>query len=295
MSAVLLEGKPLAREIESQVAEEAGLLVRQGVTPCLAVVLVGDDAASATYVASKERACRRLGLASRTVRMPAATAQDRLVSVLEDLNRDRGVHAILVQLPLPRHVDPAAILCTIDPAKDVDGSTPENMGRLLLGVPYTVPCTPAGVLALLDHAGIAVEGLDAVIVGRSNIVGKPLAAMLMQKAAKRNCTVTVCHSATRDVGLFTARADLVVTAMGRARFLKADMVKPGAIVVDVGITRVEDASAEKGYTLVGDADFGPVSEKVAYITPVPGGVGPLTVAMLLKNTVKVARCLACAR
>jgi methylenetetrahydrofolate dehydrogenase (NADP+)/methenyltetrahydrofolate cyclohydrolase len=255
--------------------------------------MVGDDPASATYVASKEKACRRLGIASQTVRMPGATTQDRLVSVLDELKRDPAVHGILVQLPLPRHIDSGTVLCSISPAKDVDGFTPENMGRLLLGIPYTVPCTPAGVLALLDHAAVPIEGLDAVIVGRSNIVGKPLAAMLMQKAGRRNCTVTVCHSATRNVREFTVRADLVVTAMGSPRFLKADMVKPGAIVVDVGISRVADVSQGKGYTLVGDADFGPVSEKVAYITPVPGGIGPLTVAMLVRNTVKVARCLAC--
>lgn len=291
MSARVLEGATLARQIESQVAEEARLLSQRGVAPCLAVVLVGEDAASATYVASKEKACRRLGVVSRTVRMPAAAPQDRLASVIADLNRDRGVHGILVQLPLPRHIDASAVLFSIDPAKDVDGFTPENVGRLLLGFPYTVPCTPAGVLALLDHAGISIEGLSAVIVGRSNIVGKPLAALLMQKAGGRNCTVTVCHSGTRDVGAFTSRADLVVVAIGRPRFLKADMVKAGAIVVDVGINRVEDASAEKGYVLAGDVDFGPVSEKAAWITPVPGGVGPLTVAMLLKNTVKVARCL----
>lgn len=294
MTAGVLEGKTLAKEIESEVSEEVRQLGLEGVTPCLTVVLVGDDAASATYVASKGKACKRLGVVSRAIRLPAAASQDQLVSVLADLNRDPAVHGILVQLPLPRHIDTSAILGAISPAKDVDGFTPENMGRLLLGFPYTVPCTPAGVLALLDHARIAVEGLDVVIVGRSNVVGKPLAAMLMQKAPKRNCTVTVCHSATRNVGLFTARADLVVAAVGSPRFLKADMVKPGAIVVDVGINRVEEPSAEKGYRLVGDVDFGPISEKAAYITPVPGGVGPLTVAMLLKNTVKVARCLACA-
>ena len=293
MTAVVLEGKTLGKQIESQVAEDVRRLGREGVTPCLTVVLVGVDAASGIYVAGKERACKRLGVASKTVRLPAATTQGELVSVLTDLNRDPAVHGILVQLPLPSHIDTNSILCTISPAKDVDGFTPENMGRLLLGFPYTVPCTPAGVLALLDHAGVSIGGLDVVIIGRSNIVGKPLAAMLMQKAEKRNCTVTVCHSATRNIQLLTARADLVVTAMGSPRFLKAAMVKPGATVVDVGINRVRDPSAEKGYTLVGDADFGPISEKAAYITPVPGGVGPLTVAMLLKNTVKVARYLAC--
>lgn len=293
MKARLLEGRPLAREIESEVSEDARRLAGQGVLPCLNVILVGDDPASATYVASKGKACARVGVVSKTVRLPADAGQERVISEVERLNKDPLTHGILVQLPLPRGLDSDAVICAIDPAKDVDGLTPTNLGKLLLGIPYTVPCTPAGIVALLDREGVEIEGSNAVIVGRSNIVGKPLAVMLMQKARRRNCTVTVCHSATRDIGGFTSRADIVVTAMGSPGFLKASMVRPDAVVVDVGISRVAEPSAEKGYVLAGDADFGPLAEKVSWITPVPGGVGPLTVAMLLKNTLKAARYVAC--
>jgi methylenetetrahydrofolate dehydrogenase (NADP+)/methenyltetrahydrofolate cyclohydrolase len=293
MKARLLEGKPLAKEIEAEVGEGVRRLKGQGVVPCLNVILVGDDPASSTYVGSKERACARVGVTSKTLRMPANAPQEQLMEVLERLNQDPQVHGVLVQFPLPPAIDPEAVLCAINPAKDVDGIAPANLGKLMLGCPYSMPCTPAGIVALLDHNGVDIEGANAVIIGRSNIVGKPLAAMLMQKARHRNCTVTVCHSATRDIGEFTRRADLVVTAMGSPGFLKASMVKTGAVVVDVGINRVTDASAERGYVLVGDADFAPLAEKASFITPVPGGVGPLTVAMLLRNTLKAARYLAC--
>jgi methylenetetrahydrofolate dehydrogenase (NADP+) / methenyltetrahydrofolate cyclohydrolase len=293
MTAVLLEGKTLARKIETGVEEEVARLKQAGVAPCLAVVLVGDDPASSVYVASKERACGRVGIVSRTVRLPAAASQAELCAAIDGLNGDAGVHGILVQLPLPAGLDAEAALCRINPSKDADGLTPENLGKLLLGFPYTVPCTPAGVVALLDDARVAVEGMNVVIVGRSAIVGKPLAALLMQKAPGRNCTVTVCHSATRSVVEHTRLADMVVTALGRPGFLKGNMIRSGCVVVDVGITRLADASAEKGYTIAGDADFASVAEKASYLTPVPGGVGLLTVAMLLANTVKVTRFLAC--
>jgi methylenetetrahydrofolate dehydrogenase (NADP+)/methenyltetrahydrofolate cyclohydrolase len=293
MKARLLEGKPLAKEIEDEVSEGVRHLKVRGVVPCLNVILVGDDPASSTYVGSKGRACARVGVTSKTLRMPANAPQEQVIAVLERLNQDPQVHGVLVQLPLPPGIDPEAVVNAINPAKDVDGLAPANLGRLLLGCPYTVPCTPAGIVALLDHAGVDIEGMNAVIIGRSNIVGKPLAAMLMQKARHRNCTVTVCHSGTRDIGEFTRRADLVVTAMGSPAFLKAAMVKADAVVVDVGINRVADASAERGYVLVGDADFVPLADKVSFITPVPGGVGPLTVAMLLRNTLKAARYITC--
>jgi methylenetetrahydrofolate dehydrogenase (NADP+)/methenyltetrahydrofolate cyclohydrolase len=293
MTAVLLEGKPLARLVEAEVAREASRIRAEGVAPCLAVVLVGDDPASAVYVAGKEKACIRVGISSRTVRLPASVRVDQLISAIEGLNRDPAVHGVLVQMPLPAAIDSHAVVCALNPAKDVDGIAPENLGKLLLGSPYTVPCTPAGIVDLLVHAKVEIEGADVVIIGRSNIVGKPLAAMLMQKARGLNCTVTVCHSATRDIAGLAARADMVVVAMGSPRFLKAGMIKPGAIVVDVGINRVRDPGAEKGYVLVGDADFEDLKDKASYITPVPGGVGPLTVAMLLRNTVKAARYLAC--
>lgn len=293
MKAILLEGKPLARRVESLVSEEVAQLKAAGVVPSLSVVLVGDDAGSRIYVSSKARACARVGVASRTLELPSSTSEGDLVAVLKDLNRDASVHGILVQQPLPPAIKTERILSAIDPAKDVDGFTPENMGKLLLGFPYVVPCTPLGIVELLDHAGVTIEGMNVVIVGRSNIVGKPLAALLMAKSKGRNCTVTVCHSRTRDIGEFTRLADMVVVALGSPRFLKADMVKPGAVVVDVGINRVPDAASEKGYVVVGDADFAPLTEVASYITPVPGGVGLLTVALLLRNTAKVARNLAC--
>jgi methylenetetrahydrofolate dehydrogenase (NADP+)/methenyltetrahydrofolate cyclohydrolase len=227
------------------------------------------------------------------LRLDESTSQAELIKVLADLNADSAVHGILVQLPLPDGIDTNAILCSIDPRKDVDGFTPQNMGRLLLGFPYTVPCTPAGIIALLETYDVPVEGTDAVIIGRSNIVGKPLAAILMQKMKGRNSTVTVCHSGTKNITRYTKSADLVVTAMGRPGFLKADMVRPGCTVIDVGINRITDHSRPKGYRLVGDAGFDELTDVASYITPVPGGVGPLTVAMLLKNTVKVARFCAC--
>jgi methylenetetrahydrofolate dehydrogenase (NADP+)/methenyltetrahydrofolate cyclohydrolase len=293
MSAILLEGRPLATLVEAEVAREVERLKAEGIAPSLAVVLVGDDAASAVYVAGKGKACGRVGIASRTVRLASSIGAGELISTIESLNGDPAVHGILVQMPLPRPIDGNAIMCALDPAKDVDGLAPENLGKLLLGSPYTVPCTPAGIVELLRHAGVGIEGANVVIIGRSNIVGKPLAVMLLEKARGLNCTVTVCHSGTRDIAALTSGADLVVTAMGSPRFLKAGMIKPGAIVVDVGISRVPDPSAAKGYSLVGDADFDDVKDKASYITPVPGGVGPLTVAMLLKNTVKAARYLAC--
>jgi methylenetetrahydrofolate dehydrogenase (NADP+)/methenyltetrahydrofolate cyclohydrolase len=293
MGATLLKGKPVAERIEAEVTEEAARLRAEGIVPSLTVVLVGDDPASGVYVRSKEKACGRVGIDSTTLRLPASLSQEDLLEVLDDLNRNKAVHGILVQLPLPPAIDPKEILCAIDPAKDVDGFTPDNMGRLLLGFPYTVACTPAGIVRLLEEYDVPLEGSDVVIVGRSNIVGKPLAALLVQKTGGMNCTITLCHSRTKDIPRYTREADVVVAAIGSPRFLKADMVRPGCTVVDVGINRVEDQAAKKGYRLVGDVDFDAVCEKAAFITPVPGGVGPLTVGMLLKNTLMVARCCGC--
>ncbi len=293
MSATLLKGKPLARKIEEEVASEVTELRQKGITPRLSVVLVGDNPASRVYVRSKEKACKRVGIRSETLILPESTTQAELLKVVGALNDDTAVHGILVQLPLPGGLDADEVLETLDPAKDVDGFTPANMGKLLLGFPYTVACTPAGILAIMDHYDVPVEGSDVVIIGRSNIVGKPLAALLMQKAKGRNCTVTVCHSRTRNLTSYTGRADIIVTAMGSPEFLKAGMVRPGCVVIDVGINRVKDDSAARGYTLVGDADFGELENVASFITPVPGGVGPLTVGMLLKNTVKTARFCGC--
>jgi methylenetetrahydrofolate dehydrogenase (NADP+)/methenyltetrahydrofolate cyclohydrolase len=295
LSATLLAGKPVAAEIEAEVTREAARLKAVGVVPNLTVVLVGDDPASKVYVGSKEKACSRVGIASATIRLPASVSEQDLLGLLGELNRDRGVHGILVQMPLPPAIDPTKVLCTIDPLKDVDGFTPENMGRLLSGFPYTVACTPAGIVRMLEYYKVPLEGSDVVVVGRSNIVGKPLAALLVQKAAGMNCTVTVCHSRTKDIARYTREADVVVAAIGTPRFLTADMIRPGCAVVDVGINRVEDPSAKKGYRLVGDVDFKDVLEKAAFVTPVPGGVGLLTVGMLLKNTLKVAGNCGCKR
>lgn len=295
MPATLLKGKPLAREIEQQLTAETSELRASGTVPNLTVVLVGDDPASKVYVSSKGKACGRVGIESNTMHLPATLSEEELLGILGDLNSDRRVHGILVQLPLPEAIDTRRVLCTIEPRKDVDGFTPENTGRLLLGFPYTVPCTPAGIVALLERYEVPVEGSDVVVIGRSNIVGKPLAALLMQKAGGRNCTVTVCHSRTKDIGRYTREADIVVAALGRPGFLTADMVREGSVVVDVGISRIEDASRPKGYRLAGDADFDALVEKTSFITPVPGGVGPLTVAMLLKNTVLAARASGCGR
>ncbi len=293
MTATLLEGKPVAEKIEAEVTEEAAGLRAEGVTPNLTVVLVGDDPASKVYVGSKEKACKRVGIDSTTLRLPASLSQGDLLRLIGDLNHNQAVHGILVQLPLPPEIDPNAVLCAVDPAKDVDGFAPENMGKLLLGFPYTVACTPAGIARMLDHYEVPLDGSNVVIIGRSNIVGKPLAALLVQKTKGRNCTVTICHSRTADIARHTRDADIVVAALGSPGFLRADMVRPGCTVVDVGINRVEDPAAKRGYRLVGDADFDTILKKAAFITPVPGGVGPLTVGMLLKNTLKVARCCGC--
>jgi methylenetetrahydrofolate dehydrogenase (NADP+)/methenyltetrahydrofolate cyclohydrolase len=293
MTATLLEGKPVARQIEAEVTVEVAALKAEGIMPNLTVVLVGEDPASQVYVGSKERACKRVGIDSTTLRLPASLSQSDLLGLIGELNRNKAVHGILIQLPLPERIDTDAVLCAVDPAKDVDGFVPENMGKLLLGFPYTVACTPAGIVRLLEHYEVPLEGSDVVIIGRSNIVGKPLAALLVQKAGGRNCTVTVCHSRTSDIARHTKVADIVVAALGSPGFLKADMVPSGCVVVDVGINRVEDPAAKRGYRLIGDADFSGLVEKAAFITPVPGGVGLLTVGMLLKNTLKVARCCGC--
>jgi len=289
MVATLLEGKKVARKVEHEVSIEVEDLKHMGKTPHLKVILVGDNPASQIYVANKEKACRRVGIESATIRLPGSTTQSQLLSLIDDLNRDSATDGILVQLPLPPQISAEAVLSRIDPRKDVDGFTPENMGRLTLGYPFTVPCTPAGILELLSYYAIDPEGMNVVIVGRSNIVGKPLAVLLMQKARGRNCTVTVCHSATRDISLYTRSADMVVVAIGKPGFLQADMVREGSIIIDVGVNRVTDQSHPKGYRIVGDANFEELKSVVSFITPVPGGVGPLTVAMLLRNTVKVAR------
>ena len=290
MSAKILSGTDLSAEIRAEVA--TGVIEMQekhGVTPGLAVVLVGDDPASAVYVNNKRRACDQAGLFSDAAYLPATATEDEILSSVHGFNEDPRVHGILVQLPLPSGIDQHRVIEAINPDKDVDGIHPYNLGKLLQGRPDFAPCTPSGVVELLMRNGHDPEGANVVICGRSEIVGKPLAALLMQRARGGNATVTVCHTRTRDLPEVTRAADVVVAAMGRPSAITADMVREGAVVIDVGINRVPDASARRGYRLVGDVDFEGVSQKAAAITPVPGGVGPMTIAMLLTNTLTAAR------
>ena len=288
--AKILDGRATASEMRQEVAAQVEELRRtKNVVPGLAVVLAGDDPASAVYVRNKARACEKAGILSKTVRLAADTSQVELLKVIQKLNADERYHGILVQLPLPAHLDEGAAIRTVSPDKDVDCIHPMNVGLLSQGASDFLPATPGGIQQLLIRNGISPEGKHAVICGRSNIVGKPLAIMLAQKQSGANATVTVCHTGTADLGRVTREADILVAAVGRAGAITAGMVKYGAVVIDVGINRVEDPSRRRGYRLVGDVDFGAVSEKASAITPVPGGVGPMTIAMLLVNTVTAAR------
>ncbi|HMA19839.1 MAG TPA: bifunctional methylenetetrahydrofolate dehydrogenase/methenyltetrahydrofolate cyclohydrolase FolD [Gemmatimonadaceae bacterium] len=290
MPAELIDGVAIARSIREEAAREAAQLTEQGVRPGLAVVLVGEDAASVVYVRSKEKACVEAGMHSVKIQLPATTSQDELLSVVNVLNNDPLVHGILVQMPLPKHLDPDAVIRSIDPRKDVDGFHPVNVGKLLIGErDGFVSCTPAGIQQMLLRSNVETKGAECVIVGRSNIVGKPMAALLVQDSPGGNATVTVCHSRTRDVAAHTRRADIVIAAAGRAGLITGDMLKPGAVVIDVGMNRIADESVARRYRLVGDVDFESASQVASKITPVPGGVGPMTIAMLLANTVKAAR------
>ncbi len=289
MSAIIIDGKQVAADIRAELkAKVEKLKATAGVTPGLAVVLVGDDPASKSYVTAKEKACAEIGLFSDDNRLPADSSQERLLQLIDRLNHDPRIHGILVQLPLPKHIDETQVIMAIDPAKDVDGFHPVNVGRMVIGEKAFLPCTPHGVLQLLQRSGIKTAGAHAVIVGRSNIVGKPLANLLLQKTAAGNATVTVCHTGTRDLAHFTRQADIVIAAAGRPNTITADMIRPGAAVIDVGVNRVEDPQAPRGYRLVGDVDFEAVRTKASFLTPVPGGVGPMTITMLLHNTVQAA-------
>lgn len=286
----LIDGRAIAEKVYAQLRGEVADLKTRGVTPGLAVVLVGDDAASRAYVRSKDKMCRELGLHSVKLELPAATTQEELLARVAELNRDPAVHGILVQSPPPKHIDESAIVRALDPAKDVDGFHPANVAKLALGDGSGfVPCTPLGCQRLLVESGVKVEGAHVVVLGRSMIVGKPVAMLLMQKAPDANATVTVVHSRSRNLAEITRSADIVIAAIGQAHFVKAEHVREGAVVIDVGINRVDDATAQRGYRLVGDVDFEHVAPKTAAITPVPGGVGPMTIAMLMSNTVKACR------
>ncbi|MCH8199063.1 MAG: bifunctional methylenetetrahydrofolate dehydrogenase/methenyltetrahydrofolate cyclohydrolase FolD [Chloroflexi bacterium] len=289
MTAKIIDGKQMAEDIRGEVAAGVKALVGStGVVPGLAAVLVGDDPASAIYVRNKRRACEEAGIFSETFELAETTTQDELLALVAKLNADERFHGILVQLPLPPQVSERTVILALDPDKDVDGLHPLNVGLLLQGEPRFVPATPAGVQEMLVRSGNDPWGKSVVVVGRSNIVGKPLAALLMQKAKGANATVTVCHTGTADIGALTRQADIVVAAMGRPRAITADMVRDGAVVIDVGINRIEDPSRRSGTRLVGDVDFDGVSEKASAISPVPGGVGPMTIAMLLKSTLLAA-------
>ena len=288
--AELIDGRAISEKVYVDLRREIAELKAKGVTPGLAVVLVGDNPASRAYVRSKDKMCRELGLHSVKLELPTSTAQAELSARVEELNRDTSIHGILVQSPPPDHINAAAIVHALDPRKDVDGFHPENVAKLVLDDPSGfVPCTPLGVQRLLIESKIDISGAHVVVLGRSMIVGKPLALLLMQKNRSGNATVTVAHSRSRDLAQITRSGDIVVAAIGRPEFVKADHVRESAVVIDVGINRVQDATSERGYRLVGDVAFDEVSKKASAITPVPGGVGPMTIAMLMANTVKAAR------
>jgi len=290
LPAELIDGVAIARSIREEAARETAMLVERGLKPGLAVVLVGEDPASAVYVRSKGRACDEAGMHSVTVRLPDSTSQAELLNAVSVLNADSRIHGILVQMPLPQHLDASQVIRAIDPRKDVDGFHPVNVGKLLIGErDGFVPCTPAGIHEMLRRSAVETKGAECVIVGRSNIVGKPMAALLVQDGAGANATVTVCHSRTRDLRAHTRRADIVIAAAGRAGLIDGDMLKAGCVVIDVGMNRIADETAPRRYRLVGDVDFESAREVASKITPVPGGVGPMTIAMLLSNTVKAAR------
>ena len=290
MRAQIIDGKKLAAETRAEIAAGvAALKAEKGVTPGLAVILVGDNPASVSYVTAKERACREAGMYSREIRLPAETPEQVVVDTVKALNADPAIHGILVQLPLPKGISEKRVVDAIAAEKDVDGFTPVNVGRMLIGEDCFLPCTPHGIVKLIEVTGMDIAGKHAVVIGRSNIVGKPVAALLSRKGPHANATVTLCHTGTPDLSVYTKTADVVVVAAGRPNTLTGDMLRPGAVVIDVGVNRVPDATNPKGYRLCGDADFASCAEVASAITPVPGGVGPMTITMLLWNTLESAR------
>jgi len=284
----LISGNEVSSSIYGELKDRIAALRSKGIIPGLAVVLVGEDPASQVYVRMKGKKCEELGMHSVTIVLPADTSESDLLRKVDELNKDPKIHGFLVQLPLPKHVDEDKVIDAIDPKKDVDGFHPHNVGKMLIGDPLFLPATPAGVQQMLIRSGIETSGKHVVIVGRSNIVGKPMAAMLVQKGKGADSTITVVHSRTKDLAEHTKRADILIVAMGKAKFVTKDMVKEGAVVIDVGTNRIDDPTSEKGSRLVGDVDFDAVKDKTSAITPVPGGVGPMTICMLMANTVKAA-------
>lgn len=293
MSAVIIDGFQIAADVRHQVAEKTAELVKAGIHPCLAVILVGENPASVSYVTGKEKALAEVGMKDRSIRLPESTTEEELLKIIAELNDDSSVHGILVQLPLPGHIDEDKVIMAIKPEKDVDGFHPVNVGNLVIGRKAFLPCTPHGIIVLLETMGIKTDGAHAVVVGRSNIVGKPVSLLLARR--KTNATVTICHTGTKDLASFTRQADILVAAVGRPKVITADMIKPGAAVIDVGVNRIPDATKKSGFRLVGDVDFENAREVASYITPVPKGVGPMTIAMLMQNVLEAAQAVAASK
>jgi methylenetetrahydrofolate dehydrogenase (NADP+)/methenyltetrahydrofolate cyclohydrolase len=289
MDAVLIDGKRVAAEIKEELKGRVAELKDKGIVPGLAAVLVGENPASQLYVSGKAKACKEVGIYSEVIRKPDSIDQEELAQTILELNHRGDIDGFLVQLPLPEHIDESVAICLIDPAKDVDGFHPYNVGLMLLGKPAYLPCTPAGIVELMRRYQINPAGKEVVVLGRSNIVGKPVGVMLLQKGSMANATVTFCHSQTANLRDVCRRADILISAIGRPGFIDQDMIKEGAVVIDVGINRVKDAASPKGYRVIGDVDFETCRQKASFITPVPGGVGPMTIAMLLTNTVCAAQ------
>jgi len=289
MSAKIIDGKLISTEIREELTSEVEKLKKEGITPGLGVILVGEDPASKSYVTAKEKACDSLGIYSDNRHIPGDTTEEELLAIIDEMNNDPKIDGILVQLPLPGHIDPDKVIMRISPEKDVDGFHPQSIGKMIMGKDTFLPCTPHGVVKLLNYSGIQIEGAHVVVVGRSNIVGKPVANLLLDKSKNGNATVTVCHSRTRNISELTRQADILIAAIGKPRFITENMVKEGAVIIDVGVNRVEDKTKKKGFRLVGDVDFDAIKEKASYITPVPGGVGPMTITMLMFNTVLSAK------
>ena len=286
MSAVIIDGKQVAADVRADVAKKVAELKEKNVVPCLAVILVGENPASVSYVTGKRKALAEVGMEDKSILLPQNTSEDELLALIEKLNRDSSVHGILVQLPLPSHINEDRVIMTISPEKDVDGFHPVSVGNLMIGRPGFLPCTPHGIIVLLQRAGIETKGKHAVVIGRSNIVGKPVSILLARKEI--NCTVTMCHTGTVNLAEITKQADIIVVASGHPHTLTSDMIKEGAVVIDVGVNRIPDSTKKSGFRLIGDCDFDDCKEKASFITPVPGGVGPMTIAMLMQNTLESA-------
>ena len=283
---MIIDGKQVAADVRADVAKKVSELKSKGINPCLAVILVGENPASVSYVTGKQKALAEVGMVDRSVHLPESTSEEDLLKLIDELNNDDSVHGILVQLPLPKHINEGKVIMAISPKKDVDGFHPVNVGNLVIGRPAPLPCTPHGIIVLLEKAGVKTSGAHAVVIGRSNIVGKPVSLLLARK--ETNCTVTMCHTGTKNMAEIVKQADIIIAAAGRPNTVTADMVKEGAVVIDVGVNRIPDETKKSGFRLVGDVDFDAIKDKASFITPVPGGVGPMTIAMLMQNTLEAA-------